>query len=78
MLREPPSDRSFNNADSFAQAFDTAWMELSGSGPAPIPPDQAAARLEEVLEQLREHPFAASDPAMARQVAEFRLRLLGL
>lgn len=78
MLREPPSDRSYNNADSFAQAFDTAWKQLSGDGPSPTPADQAAARLEVVLEQLKEHPFAASEPATARQVAEFRLRLLGL
>jgi hypothetical protein len=31
-----------------------------------------------VLDQLKEHPFADADPAMARQVAEFRIRLLGL
>lgn len=77
MRQPPPSDRSFNNADSFAQAFDEAWAKLS-RGPAPAAPEQAEALLEAVLEQLQEHPFAASDPDMARQVAEFRIRLLGL
>lgn len=77
MRQPPPSDRSFNNADSFAQAFDEAWGRLS-QGPAPAPPEQATALLEAVLEQLKEHPFALEDAAMARQVGEFRIRLLGL
>jgi hypothetical protein len=72
----PPSDRLFNNADSFAQVFDEAWNRLSrghasGSG-------GNEALLEAVLTQLADHPFAQSDPAMARQVGEFRIRLLGL
>ena len=72
----PPSDRLFNNADSFAQVFDEAWNRLSrgragGSG-------GSEALLEAVLAQLADHPFAQSDPAMARQVGEFRIRLLDL
>ena len=72
----PPSDRLFNNADSFAQVFDAAWNRLSrghasGSG-------GSEPLLEAVLAQLADHPFAQSDPAMARQVGEFRIRLLGL
>jgi hypothetical protein len=72
----PPSDRRFNNADSFAQAFDETWSRLSsghvsGSG-------GSEALLEAVLAQLADHPFAQGDPAMARQVGEFRIRLLGL
>jgi len=77
MLPEPPSDRAFNNADSFAQAFDEAWSGLR-QGPTPAAPETVTAVLEAVLEQLRDHPFAAADPAMARQVGEFRIRLLGL
>ena len=77
MSQPPPSDRAFNNADSFAQAFDETWERLS-QGPAPAPPDQAEALLEAVLDLLKEHPFAAEDPAMARRVGEFRIRLLGL
>lgn len=75
----PPSDRLFNNADSFAQVFDEAWNRLSrghagGSGGS----GGSEALLEAVLAQLADHPFAQSDPAMARQVGEFRIRLLGL
>jgi hypothetical protein len=70
----PPSDRLYNNADSFAQVFDETWKRLSsghGSG-------DNQALLEAVLAQLADHPFAQADPAMARQVGEFRIRLLGL
>lgn len=77
MQQQPPADRRFNNADSFAQAFDETWARLS-QGRSPAPPDQAAALLDAVLEQLQDHPFANSDPAMARSVGEFRIRLLGL
>jgi len=72
----PPADRLFNNADSFAQVFDDTWKRLSrghasGSG-------GSEALLEAVLSQLADHPFAQADQAMARQVGEFRIRLLGL
>jgi hypothetical protein len=29
------------------------------------------------MEACADHPFALSDPAMAEQVADFRIRLLG-
>ena len=73
-LPEPPSDRQFNNADSFAQAFDEAWTrhhrqhgELDQSD-----------RTDAVLAEVSEHPFAQNQPELVRQVAAFRIRLLGL
>jgi hypothetical protein len=66
----------FNNADSFAQAFDQAWQEHERGQPD-HGLDQASKR-DLILEQLQEHPFHQSAPDMARQVADFRLRLLGL
>ena len=81
MAQPPPlADRLFNNADSFAQAFDEAWQRLaapdnSGGTPGSEP---ASARLDRVLEQVADHPFAQANPEVARQVAEFRIRLLGL
>jgi hypothetical protein len=68
----PPADRLFNNADSFAQVFDEAWKRL---GPSAGDADQ---RLQSVLEQLADHPFALAEPELARQVGEFRIRLLDL
>lgn len=73
---QPLSERLFNNADSFAHAFDQAWHGHGSEGPpANLARDQ---KLAMVLARIADHPFALSDPAMARQVAEFRIRLLGL
>ena len=77
-MREHPlnSNRMFNNADSFAQAFDEAWQKLLTQ------PKAAGASAEEkkrlALEACADHPFMLSNPAMADQVADFRIRLLGL
>jgi hypothetical protein len=35
-------------------------------------------KLSLILDQLSEHPFLRAEPDRARQVAEFRIRLLGL
>ena len=72
----PSSDRQFSNADSFAQAFDEAWQQHSRR--EPNHGLSAAEKVPLILERLLEHPFAIEDPQMARQVAEFRVRLLGL
>lgn len=72
----PGTDRVFNNADSFAHAFDQAWHDHSFSqaeGGLAI-----SAKLELILERIADHPFAQADPATARKVGEFRIRLLDL
>lgn len=69
-------DRQFNNADSFAQAFDAAWQLHERQHP-----DHGLERdrrLALVLQALSDHPFQRSQPEVAAQVASFRLRLLGL
>jgi hypothetical protein len=68
--------RQFNNADSFAQAFDEAWREHER-----LQPDhglQREQKLTLILQSLAEHPFQSSQPGLAAEVAAFRLRLLGL
>jgi hypothetical protein len=77
-MRQPPitSSQVFNNADSFAQAFDEAWKAQSRRDPERLL--SAGEKLELILTQVADHPFSQSDPAMARQVAEFRIRLLDL
>lgn len=73
-LPEPPADRVFNNADSFAQAFDEAWSRhRQRHGDL-----DAEARTELVLNEVSDHPFVLNQPETARQVAAFRIRLLGL
>ncbi|MEB3322907.1 MAG: hypothetical protein VKI81_08785 [Synechococcaceae cyanobacterium] len=72
----PHQGKAFNNADSFAQAFDEAWRHHSLRHP-----DhglEAAEKLPVVLGLIEDHPFLREQPEMARQVAAFRVRLLGL
>jgi hypothetical protein len=72
----PESDRQFSNADSFATAFDEAWRRLDRHQSAG--PLTRGEKMETVLSQLCDHPFAQVDAARAREVGEFRLRLHGL
>jgi len=73
-LPEPPSNQVFDNADSFAQAFDEAWALHQQQHGEMAPAD----RTEWVLSEVGDHPFVRNQPEMARQVAAFRIRLLGL
>jgi len=73
---QPFTDRLFNNADSFAQAFDEAWQDHGRREPGHGL--SSADKLELILTCVAEHPFCLDDPGQARQVAEFRVRLLGL
>jgi hypothetical protein len=56
--------------------FDEAWQRQERS-PASreLPLDEKRRR---VLDACADHPFMLSQPAMAEQVADFRIRLLNL
>jgi hypothetical protein len=74
--KPPLQGRVFNNADSFAQAFDEAWHLHSRRHP-----DhglEAGEKTSLVLGLIEDHPFLRDQPELARQVAAFRVRLLGL
>ena len=68
-------DRVFNNADSFAKAFDEEWKSHR-------PKDDDFKNLEDklnkVLESIKEHPLVIDSPSKAREIALFRIRLLKL
>jgi hypothetical protein len=66
----------FDNADSFAMVFDAAWRQLLRRADAASL--SSAVKKQQALEACAEHPFMLSNPAMADQVADFRIRLLGL
>lgn len=71
-----PGNRLFNNADSFAMAFDEAWEKSkSDKNTQALSPEH---RAEMVLATLNEHPFTKESPEKAKQVAQFRIRLLNL
>ena len=66
----------FDNADSFAMVFDEAWRKLICQAEASaLSTDE---RKQRALAACADHPFMQSNPAMAAQVADFRIRLLGL
>ena len=66
----------FDNADSFAMVFDTAWQQLLAQSKVAGLSAEEKKRL--ALEACADHPFMLSNPVMADQVADFRIRLLGL
>ncbi len=76
MQTPSPQPQRFNNADSFAQAFDEAWQAHSLR--EPNHGLDAATKMPLILAAVADHPFAAADPAIAEQVAVFRIRLLDL
>ena len=71
------NDRLFNNADSFAMVFDEAWKKfaIEDKSLEAMPKPQ---RLEKILLSLKDHPFVKASPKKAKEVAEFRMRLLKL
>ena len=74
--RPESSNQLFNNADSFGMVFDEAWKRHTAQNPGHAL--ASADKLDLVLASCSDHPFLIENPAMARQVAEFRIRLLGL
>ena len=73
---EASSNQLFDNADSFGMVFDEAWKRHTNQNPGHAMASTEKIRL--ILASCADHPFMVSNPAMARQVAEFRIRLLGL
>jgi len=66
----------FDNADSFAMVFDEAWQRQQRS---PAASDLTIdEKRRQVLAACADHPFMVNQPDMAAQVADFRIRLLGL
>lgn len=76
MSRLVIQNQVFNNADSYAQAFDEAWQEHDRLNPGHTL--HVNEKLPLIQKQLQEHPFQQSQPQRAAEVAAFRVRLLGL
>ena len=73
---EASSNQLFDNADSFGMVFDEAWKRHTAENPIHVL--TSSDKLDLILMNCADHPFVLTNPAMARQVAEFRIRLLGL
>ena len=58
-------DKLYDNADSFAMAFDEEWKKIDC--------DDLRLKIDKVFELLSHHPFLVSNPENARKMAEFRI-----
>ena len=58
-------DRLYDNADSFAMSFDEEWANIDC--------EDLRLKIDQVLENLSDHPFLLSNPVNARKMAEFRI-----
>ena len=70
------NDRFYNNADSFAMAFDDTWRNFSPKNNES--PKSKEEKLQIILAEMKDHPFLQNQPSEAKEIAKFRLRLLNL
>ena len=75
MNLEASNDNLYNNADSFAMAFDAAWKGLDLNNNKDIKTDE---KIEKTFEKIKNHPFLIANPIQSKKVAHFRIKLLGL
>ena len=70
------NNRVFNNADSFAMAFDEAWKKQSKN--EEMLKESIDNKINYILNQVKDHPFFQENPLDAKKIAIFRVRLLDL
>ena len=75
MNLETSSENLYNNADSFAIAFDEAWKDCDLENNKEIKTDE---KIKKTFQKIKDHPFLISNPIQSKNVALFRIKLLGL
>tara|TARA_Y100001968_G_C19199770_1_gene639359 strand:- start:222 stop:509 length:288 start_codon:yes stop_codon:yes gene_type:complete len=75
MNLEASSNNHYNNADSFAIAFDAAWKDITLENNQAI---NLEKRIEITFEKIKNHPFLIKNPSQSKNIALFRIKLLGL
>ena len=75
MIIEASSEHVYNNADSFAMAFDAAWKDWDRRNDKDIKIDE---KIEITFEKIKSHPFLVENPIQSKNIALFRIKLLGL
>ena len=75
MNLEASNGNLYNNADSFAIAFDAAWNDCDLGNNKGLEKDE---KIEKAFEKIKNHPFLISNPIQSKNVALFRIKLLGL
>ena len=62
-------EKTYNNADSFAMAFDDEWQKVEC--------DNEIEKIEKIIKSLSDHPFVRENLVLAKQIANFRIKSLG-
>ena len=75
MNLEASNENSYNNADSFAIAFDAAWKDCTLEKNKEINIEE---RIQITFEKIKTHPFLIENPIQSKNIALFRIKLLGL
>ena len=75
MNLEASNENLYNNADSFAMAFDAAWNDCDLGNEQD---KKIEEKIQMTFEKIKTHPFLIENPIQAKKVALFRIKLLGL
>ena len=75
MNLEASSENLYNNADSFAMAFDAAWKD---SDLRNAKDTKVEEKIRLSFEKIKTHPFLIENPIQSKEIAFFRIKLLGL
>ena len=75
MNLEASNENSYNNADSFAIAFDAAWRECVLKNNQDLNKEE---KIQLSFEKIKTHPFLIENPVQSKSIALFRIKLLGL
>ena len=69
------NENLYNNADSFAIAFDEAWNSCDLKN---AQDKKLEEKIQISLEKIKNHPFLIENPIQSKNLALFRIKLLGL
>ena len=75
MNLETSNENLYDNPDSFAMAFDAAWKDCDLGNNKDIKIDE---KIEMTFEKIKTHPFLISNRVQSKNIALFRIKLLGL
>ena len=75
MNLESSNGNLYNNADSFAMAFDAAWKDCDLENDKDIKIEE---KVQITFEKIKTHPFLIENPIQSKEIAFFRIKLLGL
>ena len=75
MNLEASNENLYNNADSFSMAFDAAWNDSDLGNDKD---KEIEEKIQIAFEKIKTHPFIIDNPMQAKDIAHFRIKLLGL